>query len=236
MQFDPPLTKARLIRRYKRFLADAELADGTPVTAHCANPGSMMGLAEPGTVIWLSHHDSRTRKLAYGWELAQLADAFAGVNTGVTNALVAEALARGRIEPLAAYPEIRREVRVGASRLDFRLTGNDSDARDCFVEVKSVTLSRPATPGLAEFPDAVTARGARHLGELASLAENGQRAVMLFIVQRTDCVRFAPAGDIDPNYAECLEKAVNAGVELLCYDCQIDSNGISIDRPLPVAL
>ena len=234
MQFNPPLTKARLIKRYKRFLADAELADGTLVTAHCANPGSMMGLAEPGTTIWLSRHDSKTRKLAYGWELVQLGEAYVGVNTGIANALVAEALARGEIEPLAAYSDVRREVRVGASRLDFRLTGSASDARDCYVEVKSVTLSRPATPGLAEFPDAVTTRGAKHLGELASLAENGQRAVMLFVVQRTDCTRFAPAEDIDPNYASCLNEAVKAGVELLCYDCQIDGNGINIDRPLPV--
>jgi sugar fermentation stimulation protein A len=231
MKFSPALHEARLIRRYKRFLADVELADGSTTTVHCANSGSMMGLAVPGARVWLSHHTAKTRKLAYGWELLHLGDAYIGVNTGATNRLVAEALAKRRIAELAGYAMVEREVKTGASRLDFRLGAHESDPRPCYLEVKSVTLRRG---GPAEFPDAVTARGARHLGELAALARAGHRAVMLYVVQRTDCESFRLAADIDPAYATAFAHAVDAGIEVLCYDCQIDERGMAVNRPLPI--
>jgi len=231
MKFSPCLHKARLIKRYKRFLADVTLETGETVTAHCANSGSMMGLVEPGSEVWLSHNDSKTRKLPYGWELLRLGGAFVGVNTGATNRLVAEALRDGRIAKLAGYALHQREVKVGASRLDFMLSGHGNDPRPCYMEVKSVTLRRG---GPAEFPDAVTTRGARHLGELAALARSGHRAVMLFVVQRTDCESFRLAADIDPGYAAAFADAVDAGIEVLCYDCQIDEHGITLNRPIPI--
>jgi sugar fermentation stimulation protein A len=231
MKFSPALHEARLIRRYKRFLADVELADGSTTTAHCANSGSMLGLNVPGAQVWLSHHDTPTRKLAYGWELLRLGDAYIGVNTGATNRLVAEAVAEGRIPELAGYSIVEREVAVGASRLDFRLRAHENDPRPCYMEVKSVTLRRG---GPAEFPDAVTTRGTRHLGELAVLAKTEHRAVMLYVVQRTDCASFRLAADIDPAYAAAFTHAVDAGIEVLCYDCQIDAEGIALNRPIPI--
>ena len=194
MRFSAPLLRATLIRRYKRFLADILLADGTEVKAHCPNPGSMMGLAEPGFSCWLSDHRGTTRKLPYGWELVEFAGDtprphFVGINTGLANGIVAEALAAGRIPALSGYAETHREVRVGRavsagteSRLDFHL--HDKERGDCFVEVKSVTLSRQ--PGLAEFPDVRTMRGTRHLQELARLAEQGTRAELYFLLHQND--------------------------------------------------
>ncbi len=227
--------RGRLVRRYKRFLADVELDTGEVVTAHCANPGSMMGLVEAGTCVWLSHSPSPHRKLAYSWELLEVdlgcGPAFVGINTGHPNGIVAEALAEGMIEELAGYETIRREVPYGTrSRVDFLLEGGGGPP--CYVEVKNVHLMRQ--PGLAEFPDSVTARGARHLEELAAMAENGARAVMLFLVQRTDADRLALAADIDPVYAATFAQARRRGVETLVYCCKIDPEGIHLSHPLPM--
>jgi sugar fermentation stimulation protein A len=231
MQFHPALIEARLIRRYKRFLADMEI-DGAAVTVHCPNPGSMLGLADPGNRAWLTPKTGT--KLPYAWEIVEtgpqspIPGSLVGIHTGRANALVAEALRAGAW-PGFPNATIQPEVKVGAraigeteSRLDFRLAG--ADGTPCWVEVKSVTLSRRA--GLAEFPDARTLRGARHLKELALLAQAGQRAVLLFLVQRSDCGAVGVAADIDPGYAQALALARAQGVEIRAFSCRIDSSGI----------
>lgn len=230
MRFQTPLVPARLLRRYKRFLADCVLDDGREVTAHCANPGSMLGLAEPGTRIWLEPNDDPKRKLKYGWRLVDHENGhFTGVDTSLPNRAVRAALDARQIAPLAAYDTVRAEVKYGTnSRIDFLLTG--PDLSDAWVEVKSVTLSRQ--PGLAEFPDSVTARGTKHLGELAAMAQAGHRAMMLYLVQRTDCDRFTLAGDIDPAYAAAFQTARDAGVETLVLGTTINPLGVSLAAPL----
>lgn len=240
MQFPEPLVPGRLVRRYKRFLADVVLDDGSEVVAHCANPGSMLGLAQPGNRVWLSPAAGPLRKLRWTWELVEVpgdkvggtGGALVGIHTGRANALVAEALAAGRIAELTGYDSIRREVRYGAgSRVDFLLERPGAPA--CYLEVKSVTLMRGG--GLAEFPDAVTARGNRHLAELAGVARQGGRAVLLFLVQRADCARVAAAADIDPAYAAALARAAADGVEILCYSCSLSPQAIALDAPLTLA-
>lgn len=230
MRFETPLIPAVLIRRYKRFLADCQLADGREVTAHCANPGSMMGLAEPGMRIWLEPNDDPKKKLNYGWRLVEHAGGhFTGVDTSVPNRALRAALEAGEIAELAAYETVRPEVKYGEkSRIDFMLT--QPGLPDCYVEVKSVTLSRQ--PGLAEFPDSVTARGTKHLEELASMVAQGHRAVMLYLVQRTDCQRFQLAADIDPTYAATFERAAAAGVERLVYGTRITPKGVTLGEAL----
>ena len=232
MRFESPLIPARLIRRYKRFLADCRLADGREVVAHCANPGSMLGLAEPGEKIWLEPNDDPRKKLKFGWRLVDHENGhFTGVDTSVPNRALRAALMAGQIAPLAGYETVRPEVKYGEnSRIDFLLTG--PDRRDAYVEVKSVTLCR--RPGLAEFPDSVTARGTRHLGELADMARDGHRAVLLYLVQRTDCTSVSVAGDIDPAYAAAYAAAQAAGVEVMALDCAISPQGIAPRAPLPV--
>jgi sugar fermentation stimulation protein A len=227
MRFESPLLPARLLRRYKRFLADVEIEGGVQ-TAHCANPGSMLGLAEPGSRVWLSYSASQTRKHPLTWELVEARGALVGVNTALANRLAHEAIAAGRIPELAGYAEIRREVPYGeASRVDFRLAGPNRPP--CYLEVKSVTMARAEA---AEFPDSVTARGSRHLRELIAMRRQGARTVMLFLAQRGDCRRFAVAGDIDPAYAEGLDQAEAAGVEVLAYDCRLKPDGIEVAGPL----
>jgi len=230
MRFQTPLIPARLIRRYKRFLADCRLEDGQEVTAHCANPGSMMGLAEPGMKIWLEPNDDPKKKLRYGWRLVDHENGhFTGVDTSVPNRALRAALNARAIAPLAAYHNIRAEVKYGAaSRIDFLLT--QPDLPDVYVEVKSVTLCRQ--PGLVEFPDSVTARGTKHLGELAAMVQQGHRAVMLYLVQRTDCSHFDLARDIDPTYGAGFDAARAQGVELLCYGTRISPQGIDLGVPL----
>lgn len=240
MRFPDPLIRGRLLRRYKRFLADVVLDDGGEVVAHCANPGSMMGLADPGAAVWLSPSSNPARKLKYSWELVEVpgqggnegSAALVGIHTGRANALVAEALENGRIAELAGYARRRAEVPYGnASRVDFLLEPEAGAARPpCYLEVKSVTLRRGGR--LAEFPDAVTARGAKHLAELAEVAGQGARAVLLFLVQRDDCDAVAAAADIDPAYAAALGKARAAGVEVLAYGCALNPQAIALDRPL----
>ncbi|MBO9411981.1 MULTISPECIES: DNA/RNA nuclease SfsA [unclassified Ruegeria] len=225
MRFETPLVPARLIRRYKRFLADCQLEDGREVTAHCANPGSMMGLAEPGQKIWLEPNDDPKKKLKYGWRLVDHENGhFTGVDTSVPNKALRAALQARDIPALAAYETVRPEVKYGQnSRIDFLLT--QPGLPDAYVEVKSVTLSRQ--PGLAEFPDSVTARGTKHLGELAEMAAQGHRAIMLYLVQRTDCGRFTLAEDIDPAYVAAFEAAT--GVERLICGTTISPQGVWVD-------
>lgn len=233
MRFQTPLVPGRLIRRYKRFLADVVLDDGTEVTAHCANPGSMMGLADPGMRIWLEPNDDPRKKLKYGWRLVDHENGhFTGVDTSVPNRALREALQAGQVPGLPPYEAVRPEVTYGQnSRVDFLLTGPDGDT---YVEVKSVTLSRQ--PGLAEFPDSVTARGLKHLHELSAVVQSGGRAVMLYLVQRTDAARVTVAADLDPAYASGLAMAMQAGVSVVALGCRIDPQGVSPDAPLAFAL
>ncbi|MGR3514580.1 MAG: DNA/RNA nuclease SfsA [Paracoccaceae bacterium] len=227
MRFQTPLIPARLIRRYKRFLADVRLeADGREVTAHCPNPGSMMGLAEPEMRIWLEPNDDPKKKLKYGWRLVELeAGRMAGIDTAVPNRVVKEALQSGLIGPLAAYGTVRPEVKYSQnSRIDFLLT--EPGLPDAYVEVKNVHLMR--TQGLAEFPDCITERGAKHLRDLSAMVAEGHRAMMLYLVQRTDCDRFALARDIDPGYGRAFDAACRAGVEVLCYGTEISREAVQI--------
>jgi len=230
MRFNPPLSAGRLKRRYQRFLADVDIA-GRIETVHCPNPGSMLGLDEPGSPVWLSVGASPDRKYRFGWELVQAAGSLVGINTGQANGLVAEALARGRLKPLAGYEAVRREVVYGeGSRIDFLLEAPNRPP--CYVEVKSVTLARH--PPLAEFPDSVTARGSRHLRELAAVAGRGGRAVMLFLVQRADCRQVEVARDIDPAYGRAFDAARRAGVEMLAYGCELSPMAIEVASPLQI--
>ena len=230
MDFTTPLIPARLIKRYKRFLADARLEDGTEITAHCANPGSMMGLKEPGTKIWLEPNDDPKKKLKYGWRLVDHEDGhFTGVDTSVPNRALKASLMAHEIPEFASYPTVRSEVKYGQnSRIDFFLSG---DGPDLYVEVKSVTLSRQT--GCAEFPDSVTARGTKHLNELVEMVKSGHRALMFYLVQRTDADHVTLAEDIDPTYAAAFDAARAAGVEVLAYDCQISPQSITLGKPLP---
>ncbi|MGB3273613.1 MAG: DNA/RNA nuclease SfsA [Xanthobacteraceae bacterium] len=235
MRFAGDLVPARLLRRYKRFLADVELADGSVLTVHVANPGAMTGLQPPGARVWLSKSPNLKRKLPYSWELVEV-DCGAGlelvgVNTAHPNTIVAAALTARAIPELAGYPVIRREVRYGAaSRVDFLLEA--ADRPPCYVEVKNVHLMR--TPGLAEFPDAVTARGARHLDELAAIRAQGARAVMLFVIQIGSARALTLARDIDPAYGRAFDRARAAGVEALAYTCRVARDRIALAAPVPV--
>ncbi len=230
MRFQTQLVPARLIRRYKRFLADCRLEDGREVTAHCANPGSMMGLAEPGMRIWLEPNDDPKKKLKYGWRLVDHENGhFTGVDTALPNRAVRAALHARDIAALAAYDRVRPEVKYGEnSRIDFLLSA--AGLPDAYVEVKSVTLSR--TTGLAEFPDSVTARGAKHLGELANVARAGHRAILLYLVQRTDCTHVTIAKDIDPTYAAAHVAAAASGLETIAMGTHITPNEVTLSAPL----
>ncbi len=232
MQFQTPLIPARLIRRYKRFLADILLEDGREVTAHCANPGSMMGLAEEGMKIWVEPNDDPKKKLKYGWRLVDHENGnFTGVDTAVPNRALKAALMACKVPELADYSTVLPEQNYGEkSRIDFLLRGEGLS--DAYVEVKSVTLSRQV--GLAEFPDSVTARGTKHLGELASMVAEGHRAVMFYLVQRMDCSEMTLAADIDPTYAAAFEAAREAGVEVMCYDTRISPEGVELGRVMAI--
>jgi sugar fermentation stimulation protein A len=223
MYFNKTLIPATLIRRYKRFLVDVSLADGREVTAHVANPGSMLGMNTAGLRIWLEQNYDPKRKLKYSWKLAEKNDGtLIGVDTSLPNKIVAETLQNNAI-PELQYANIKPEVKYGEnSRVDFLLT--QKGRRNCYLEVKSVTLLRQNA--LAEFPDSVTKRGAKHMAELANMAQQGQRAVLLYLVQRNDVKNFAVAGDIDPEYLCAFLNAKNAGVEVLCYGTRISNEGI----------
>lgn len=230
MDFPQPLVRGRLVQRYKRFFADVVLDDGTPLTAHCPNPGAMLGLNTPGLTCWLSKSDDPKRKLAHTLELVEADGGLVGVNTLHPNRLVAEALAADAIPEVAGYASHRREVRYGEnSRVDFLL--EHPDRPRCWLEIKNVHLMRE--PGLAEFPDCVAARSTKHLRELAHVVTRGERAVVLFVVQRTDCDRFRPAADCDPKFAVALAEVADAGVEVMVYGCEIDQSRVRLTRPIP---
>ncbi|RVU38053.1 DNA/RNA nuclease SfsA [Hwanghaeella grinnelliae] len=240
MQYPDSLVRGRLVRRYKRFLSDIEIPgpDGTvQVTAHCANPGSMLGLAEPGSTVWLLPNRNPTAKLDWRWELTESDGDFVCINTSRANTIVGEALNAGEVPALSAYSTVRPEVKYGkSSRIDFLL--EEDNLPPAYVEVKSVTLRRPEgdDPQAAEFPDSVTKRGAKHLDELIEVGKTGARAIMFFLVQRGDCTHFRAAADIDPVYSAALKRAVAEGVEVLCYKAQISIDGITLGPSLPLDL
>jgi len=235
LQWDAPLLPGSLVRRYKRFLADVELDGGGVVTAHCANTGSMLGCDRPGSRVLLSEARSPTRKLAYTWELVEadgtVGGTWVGINTARANPLVAEAIEAGRIPELKGYTRIRREVPYGTrSRIDLLLEGPE---RPTYVEVKNTTLAEGDT---ARFPDAVTARGRKHMDELAKVARAGDGAAVVFLVHRSDAARFAPADAIDPAYGEALRAAADAGVRVLAYGARAGPEGVEVTCRLPARL
>jgi sugar fermentation stimulation protein A len=222
MKFESPLIEARLIKRYKRFLADVTLQDGSTITVHCPNTGKMTGCAEPGSRVWLSDSANAKRKYRYTWELVETATGLAYTHSAKANALVKEALIDNRIAELAGYTQIKAEQPYGdrGSRVDFLLQGSvtGEDRSDCFVEVKAVTLDEQ---GIGYFPDTVSARGLKHLQELSDRAKAGQRSVLLFCVQHQGIKEVRPAAHIDPKYAEGVEVALAKGVEIIAYRAEI---------------
>jgi len=224
----------RLVRRYKRFLADVVLEDGEVVTVHCPNPGSMKGTDRPGSQVRCSTSDNPKRKLRHTLEMIRVGRIWVGLHAARANALAARALERGSVSALAGYVRVEREVAVGGgSRLDFRLDAHADGAPPAYVEVKSVTLAEGAR---ARFPDAVTERGRRHLETLARLHAPGARAALLYIVQRGDCTSVEPAEDIDPRYAQALRDAARAGVEVYALGARVRAGSITLEKALPVLL
>jgi sugar fermentation stimulation protein A len=233
MRFAGPLLTARLVKRYKRFLADVILDDGTALTVHCPNTGSLLGCQEPGSRVWLSRSDNPKRKYAHTWELIELAGrTLVGINTGRSNALVREAIESGAIGELSGYQMLRPEVRYGEenSRADFLLSG---ERGDCYVEVKNVTAA--VEEGVALFPDAVSSRASRHLRELmGSVRGPGRRAVLVYCVQRADVREVRPADSIDPAYGRTLREALGAGVELIAYRAMLSAEAVYLSERIPV--
>lgn len=230
MKFESPLIEGRLIKRYKRFLADIELQNGDTITAHCANPGSMMGLLPENAPVWLSPNTNPKAKLPYRWEMVEVEGTLVGINTAHPNRIVENAIADQKIAELRGYQSMRREVKYGVnSRIDLLL----EDPGSCYVEVKNVTLKRGSS---AQFPDGVTARGAKHLRELSEMVADGHRAVMVFLVQRSDCEYLSLAEDIDPAYAKAMADAKAAGVEVLAYWCTLSPQEIELTAPLPLKI
>jgi sugar fermentation stimulation protein A len=233
MRFSEPLLEGRLVERYKRFLADVDLATGERVTAHCANPGAMLGLKEPGSRVYLSRASNPARKLGYNWEFVEVAagggpSQLVGINTSRPNLLVAEALRDKRLAPFAAYDSVRPEVKYGRnSRVDFLL--EREGAPPCYLEVKNCHLMRE--PRFAEFPDCVAARSAKHLHELADMVAAGARAALVYVVQMS-AERFDVARDIDPAYDAAFRHALAAGVESYAYACRLSLDEVAIDRPI----
>jgi sugar fermentation stimulation protein A len=235
MRFGPALIPATLARRYKRFLADVVLENGDMLTVHVANPGAMTGLDRPFSRVWISDSQNPLRKLPHTWELVEVdlgsGLELVGVNTVCPNLLVADIIGTGLIPELNGYSSVRREVKYGSnSRVDFLL--EDSVRPRCYLEVKNVHLMRK--PRLAEFPDSVTARGAKHLDELAAVVRAGARAVQLYVVQIPSADRFAIAHDIDPAYAAAFDRARAAGVEMLAWRCAVSLEGLEILAPVPI--
>jgi sugar fermentation stimulation protein A len=232
MLFPSPLERGTLVARYKRFFADVALDDGREITAHCPNPGAMLGLNTPGLRAWVSRSEDPKRKLAHTLELVEADGSLVGVNTMHPNRLVAEALAADHFPELTGYATHRREVRYGEnSRVDFLLEAPGRPP--CWLEVKNCHLRRAGA--LAEFPDCVAARSLKHLRELEAMVAAGQRAVVLFVVQRTDCDAFSACAELDPLFARGLDQAADAGVEVLVYACDVIVDGVRMAARLPWA-
>jgi sugar fermentation stimulation protein A len=229
MVFKHPLIKATLIQRYKRFLADVQLDTGDVMTAYCANPGAMLTLKTPGSEIWLSPiPKEQGRKLPLEWQLIQVDGTLVGINTSLPNLLVEEALKNQVIKEVSHYSQWRREVKYGRnSRIDFLLS--EPDLPTCYLEVKNVNHKEGDA---AFFPDCKTARGAKHLDELSEMVKAGHRAIVLYVVQREDCHNFSLAHHIDPAYGSAAHKAKAAGVEFLCYSCEMSKTEIKIAKPM----
>jgi sugar fermentation stimulation protein A len=226
--------EATLIRRYKRFLADIRLDDGSELTVHCPNPGSMLGTKTPGSAVRCSTHDNPKRKLRHTLEMIRVGRSWVGLHAVKANAVARHALESNAYTPFAGYEKVEREVSVAeGSRFDFRLSGHASRDEACWIEVKSVTLCEERA---ARFPDAVTTRGRRHLEHLMARKREGERAALLYIVQRADADSVAPAGDIDPEYAATLHEAARAGVEIHALGARVLSDRIRLERVLPVLL
>jgi sugar fermentation stimulation protein A len=231
MDFLDPLLRGRLIKRYKRFMADVVLDSGETVTAHCANTGAMLGVQEADSEVWLSPARNPDRKLKFTWELIRIDDLLVGINAAHPNKIVAEAIESGKIAELNGYGTLRREVKYGKnSRIDILLS--DSGKPDCYVEIKNVHLMR--MPGRAEFPDSVSTRAAKHQRELAEMVKQGARAVTVYLCQREDCDSFTLAADIDPDYAAAVSAARVVGVESLCYACILTPEAITAGRRIEI--
>lgn len=234
MKFPTKLLEGRLIKRYKRFLSDIELSTGEVIVAHCPNTGSMKRCQQDNARVWVSESNNPKRKLAYTWELVEIDEQYlACINTGYPNKLVGEAIANGVVPELTGYAEQKAEVKYGEnSRIDWLLTGGDG--RKCYVEVKNVTLLEE--DGQGYFPDAVTERGRKHLYELASMVEEGHRAVMFFCVSHTGIDSVTPAAHIDPKYAQAFVEVVERGVEVIAYQVAIDPQGMLVTHSVPVKM
>ena len=235
MKFDPPLIETTLLCRYKRFLADVLLPNGEEMTVHCPNPGKMLGLDSPGNRCWISDSQNPKRKLLYTLEMMEVdapaGKVMVGINTNWPNKLTEIAIKAGKFPGLDGYANLKREVKYGVnSRIDILLS--DDNRRDCYVEIKNVHLLRQN--GLYEFPDCVTARGAKHLRELSTMVKEGHRAVMLYVIQRMDGDKFALARDLDPVYAENFDLAMQCGVEALAIRCKITPGAIEMCDMVPV--
>ena len=231
MEFPDALIRGRLVKRYKRFLADVVLESGETVTAHCANTGAMTGVQDPDSEVWLSPTRNPDRKLKYTWEMIRVSEGLVGVNTAHPNRIISEAIMSAELPELSGYRDLRREVKYGKnSRIDILLS--DDDKPDCYVEVKNVHLMR--TQGVADFPDGVSTRAAKHQGELSAMANSGARAVTLYLCQREDCNTFRVANDIDPSYALAAAAAKKEGVEALCYSCKLTQTSIVISNRLEI--
>ena len=231
MDFPDPLLRGTLVKRYKRFMANVVLENGDTVTAHCANTGAMLGVQEPEAEVWLTPARNPDRKLKFTWEMIRIGDGLVGINTAHPNKIVAEAIEAGKIPELGGYGDLRREVKYGKnSRIDILLSGDGKP--DCYVEIKNVHLMREA--GVAEFPDSVSSRAAKHQGELANMVAEGARAVTVYLCQREDCDSFRLADDIDPDYAKAAAEAKARGVEAICYACDLTPRSISVSRRLDI--
>lgn len=226
----PPLTEGRLLRRYQRFLADVQLADGSIVVAHCPNTGSMLGCKTPGSKVWLSASTNPKRKLAWTWELVEVDGIKIGIHTGRSNHLVKEALEAKLLDTLNPYTHIRTEVPYGKnSRIDLLLQGENLP--DCYIEVKNVTLAQGTT---AYFPDAITERGTKHLQEMTEMVRQGARAILIFCVQRENITQVQPADTIDPQYGQTLRHALANGVEAIALQANITPRSITLTHTLPI--
>ena len=229
MQFKTNLIKGKLLKRYKRFLADIILEDGTEVIAHCPNPGSMMGLATSGTTVWLEPNNDPKKKLKFGWRLVEYNNHMICVDTTIANIVIKEALEKKEI-PELSYQDFKSEVKYSEnSRIDFLL---NSPSQQTYLEIKSVTLMREK--GLAEFPDSITKRGSKHLEDLSKMVKSGHKSVLLFLCMRGDVDRLRIAADLDSLYDTKIKAALESGIRLICYDTRVTRFGVRLGKPIMV--